>query len=311
MNRIRITLGLIHLSLLCGASLPMGLPDQNAQFIGPYILLGESGKSVEVTTKKIIGQFFMQNIEVLGKYSPANDPDRFVLVVTHPGMQKGVWSDHPTSALATVIRIGITAEGQMTYVSCQNPEYWGNAYLQERYAGYAGEFDRFLGHLRKTMPRMRGRFSRTFGGDQVQGLTSEDIQHFQYNRRSERLEDTITLAQFDTYELAVKRIHEKMGTSATVEKVFELEFPEQKLMLLGIAYRDPPLEERILELLDSDRLKRTACLPLEILVSGNQVLMLSPRYRLSLSFPDLDRKAFRQLNKLQQELIQVISSIVQ
>lgn len=310
MNKFFIILGLFLFSSLYAAELPVGVLTPNTPFIEPYILLGESGKSVDITAKKIIGQFFMQNIEIIGKYSPSNDPDRYVLVITHPELKKSVRSGGPAAALAAVMRIGITAEGQMTYVSCQSPEYWANAFLQGAYVEYAGNFERFMEYLAKAMPQMRGQFSRTFGGNPVDGLTPEEVRHYQYNRRAESLEDVITLVQFDSYQQAVKKLDQKMDTSALVETVFELEFPDQELKLIGIALRNSPLEQRILEQLDSNELKRTASLPLEILVTGNRVRILSPRYRLPLSFPDLDRKAFRQLKELQQELIQVLMTIV-
>ncbi|MFC1484254.1 hypothetical protein ACFL5M_03615 [Candidatus Neomarinimicrobiota bacterium] len=310
MNKFYALLGLILCSTLSSGDLPGGAPRPNTPFIEPYILLGESGKSVDITAKKIIGRFFMQNIEVLGKYSPANDPDRYVLVVTHPELQKAVRSDHPASAFTAVIRIGITTEGQMTYVSCQNPEYWANAFLQETYVEYADNFICMKGYLLDAMPKMRGRFRRTFGGNQVDGLTLEEVRQYQYNRRAESLENVITLIRFDSYQQAVANLDQRMETSISIEKVFELEFPEQEFKLIGIALKNPPLERRILEQLDSDKLKRTASLPLEILVEGKRVLMLSPRYRLPLSFPDLDRKSFRQLKKLQQELMQTLSTLV-
>jgi hypothetical protein len=155
---------------------------------------------------------------------------------------------------------------------------------------------------------MRGQFSRTFGGNRVDGPTSKEVRHYRYNRRTDGLEDTIILAQFSSYQEAAMRLNQKMGISTSIEKVFELEFPERELKLIGIALKTPPLEHRILEQLDSDNLKRTASFPLEILIAENRLLMLSPRYRLPLSFPDLDRKSFRQLKKLQQELIQTLST---
>ena len=120
----------------------------------------------------------------------------------------------------------------------------------------------------------------------------------------------IVLAQYDTYRQATETLNQRMGASTSVEQVFGLEYPDQELKLIGFALKNPQLEQRIFEQLDSDKLKRTACLPLEVLVAGNQVLMLSPRYRLPLSFPDLDRKSFRQLKKLHQELIQILSVLV-
>ena len=37
------------------------------------------------------------------------------------------------------MRIAITRVGELTYVSCQEPEYWAHAYLQEDYSAVAGQ----------------------------------------------------------------------------------------------------------------------------------------------------------------------------
>lgn len=309
MKKFSVLLGFILCASLYAGELPTEAHGLPVPYIEPYILLGESGQSIDITARKMIGQFFMRNIEVLGKYSPAGDPDRHVLVVTHPELQQAIRLDRPASALASVVRIGITVEGQMTYVSCQNPNYWANAFLKETYLEYAESFARFKGYLIKALPKMRGSFHRGFGGRQGDGLTAEEIRQYRYSNRSDGLEDMIILAQFETYQQATETLSQSMDASTAIEKVFDLEYPSQELKLIGIALKNPQLEQRIFDQLDNDKLKHTACLPLEVLIVGNQVRMLSPRYRLPLSFPDLDRKSFRQLKKLQQELIQNLSAL--
>ena len=80
----------------------------------PYFLIGESGKSVERTAKELIGRLFMRNIEILGKYHPAGDPHRYVIVVTGPNLLAVAGRGKETGGYLAAMRIAITEVGELT-----------------------------------------------------------------------------------------------------------------------------------------------------------------------------------------------------
>lgn len=275
----------------------------------PYILIGESGKSIERTSKDIIGRLFMRNFEILGKYSPADDPDRYVIVVTNRDLLKVVDSDDNSALLVAAMRIAITRAGELTYVSCQNPEYWANAYLRHSYPSAAQHIIKFKRDVLKAMPPMRGRFNRPYGGSSTRPLSPAALREYRYRRRTASLDDIVTLATFSSFEAAITAIERGLDASEHVSKVFEKRISGRPMKLYGLALGSVSGERRIFALLDNSDMKRTAGLPYEIIVSGNQVLMLPVRYRLPLSFPDLDRKTYRQLKILDEEINQLLSSL--
>ncbi|MFC1543529.1 hypothetical protein ACFL4K_03200 [Candidatus Neomarinimicrobiota bacterium] len=286
-------------------------PTQELSFLEPYILIGESGKSVERTTSDITGRLFMHNFDILGRYAPAGDPNRFVIVVTNRDLLDAVQAGKPTAAFAAAVRIAITGNGKLTYVSFQNPDYWANAYLQEDYISASEQIARFKQDLIVTMPGMRGRFNHPYGGNQDRPLTAEALHTYRFQRQAESLDDLVTLANFSTFESAVATIERRLADSRELTKVFEKTVNEKKARLYGLALKGNSLEEQIITLLDTGQMKHTASLPYEILVLEGQVVMLPVDFRLSLSFPAMDRKTYQRLETLEVDITQLLKTLVE
>lgn len=277
----------------------------------PYILIGESGKSVKLTAKELIGRLFMRNIEILGKYHPAGDPNRYVIVVTDPNLLAVASSRKETAGYLAAMRIAITRVGELTYVSCQEPEYWAQAYLQEDYPAVADQLATFRRKLLRAMPKMRGRFMRPYGGNAARPLTPAKLRTYHYRRRTESLEDVITLATFNSFEEAVAAMKTGLEASPTLEAVFEVAVPGKQVRLYGISLEGNLGEQWILDLLEVDQFRHTCALPYELLVTGNRVVMLPVRYRLPLHSPSMTKKNFRKLKPYHEEVTRMMADLVQ
>ncbi len=277
----------------------------------PYILIGESGKSVERTAKELIGRLFMRNIEIVGKYHPAGDSNRYVIVVTDPNLLAVAGSSKETAGYLAAMRIAITRVGELTYVSCQEPEYWAHAYLQEDYSAVAGQLAIFRRKLLRAMPKMRGRFMRPYGGSAARPMTPAKLRTYHYRRRTESLEDLITLATFGSFEEAVAAMQTGLEALSNLEAVFEVAVPGKQVRLYGISLEGDRGEQEILNLLEIDRFRHTGALPYELLVTGNQVVMLPIRYRLPLNSPSMTKKTFRKLKTYQEEITRKMAGLVQ
>ena len=304
-------MGWIFLATVGLVSNTHGQSSPDFDHLEPYILIGESGKSIERTASDLIGRLFMNGFEILGRYHPAEDPNRYVIVVTHSYLRESLAQRQPTAAFAGIIRIAITREGEMTYVSCQNPEYWANAYFREDYPLIAESIARFRSTLLTAMPRMRGRFNRPFGASSERPLSAEDIRVYRFHRRAETFDDRIILATFNSFEEAEATLEMNLATTQGITKVFEMKDPQSQWKLYGLALEGAGGEARIFSMLDQKKIKRTASLPYELLVLENQIVILPVRYRLPLSFPDMDRKTFRQLKVLDEKIMRSMSSLVE
>ena len=263
------------------------------QSIQPYIIIGESGKSISGTEDDIVESFFMKNIDILGKYHPAGDKNRLVLVVSNGDLIRAVQKGKPSAGFLAAIRIAITREDDMTYVSCQNPEYWGNVYFQEDYLAVRKHILKFREKLFRAMPKMRGRFNWQFGCEK--GCTPEKMRHYRYMFGMPYFEDMVELAEFDSYADAVATVENNFSQSEFCTKVFEKEIPGKNVKLYGVGLGGDRGEGRFISILDVADIKHPAFLPYEMLVIENKVYMLSGRFRIPVSFPDMTLRTFMKL----------------
>lgn len=289
--------GIVCLNLAAAQS------SQSEKPIQPYIIIGESGKSVQSTAKSMVGKFFMNDIKIIGRYYPLNNDSVHIMVVTAPALQRAVIDMGPFALLATVQRIAIIASGELTYLTMQNPVWWGNAYLGEHYLEAEPAFKRFTETIMNSMPKLRGRFNRHSGGKSKATLFKDGLWEYRYSRRSESLGDTVTLAQFDSYAAAVTAMEIGLKRENGIGKVFHIEHTHKDVMLYGISLGGSITDAGFLEQLPFDKPLYYPALPLEILVDGTRVVMLAPRFRIPLSGPALDKKAYRKLKKFQSVLI--------
>ncbi len=259
-------------------------------FIQPYILIGETGKNISDTEGDLVESFFMNNIEILGRYRPAGDPHRFVIVVTNQDLIQAVKRGKPSAGYAAAMRVAITKEGEMTYVSCQNPEYWGNAYFQDDYPKVSKNIAAFKRKLMRALPKMRGRFNRQFGSSR--NFTAKDMRHYRYMFGMPYFEDSVKLGTFSSYEEAVETIERNLEISTTCEKVFGKEIPDKRVKLYGVGLGGDSGEGYFLPTIDVAKMKHTAALPYDLLVIDNEVYMLHGRFRIASSFPDLTMMTF-------------------
>ena len=180
----------------------------------PYILLGESGKSVRRTAKEIAANLFLRNFQLLGRHNPGGDENLVVLVITHPILLAATSLNPANGMLASVCRIAVEADGSFTYVSVQNLPYWAAAYYGDEYPAVQRAMEAFMQTLRQAMPRFRGNFTRYYGGREKKPLTMEQIKKYRFNRRAPAVTDTLVLARFGSQSEAVEAVHTAIRLSA-------------------------------------------------------------------------------------------------
>ena len=263
--------------------------------IQPYILSGESGKSVSATWSQLVQSFFFSEdqFEIIGQYSPQNDPDKKVLVVTNPTLRGILNRCKPTAGYLGGIRIGITRQGELTYVSYQNPEFWAIAYLQNEYDRERQVITQFSHELKRSLPTLRMHIDLPFGSDQ--NFTEENIRQYRYNFRAPYFQNAIKVGTFDHFAEAVSSIEKNIEISPSLTEVFSVTIIHGHVRLLGVQL---PEEADILLHLDTGDRNHTAALPYELLVIDQEVFILDPKYRLALGFPDLNSKMFSKVKSM-------------
>ena len=102
-----------------------------AEGLQPYLLLDETQGNSKVNLTELKEGLEEEGFVVLGSYKPAEDSRRKVLSFTHPKLLKVVSGLRETAGYFSVWRMALTEAETGTEISLQNPEYWGNTFLQD------------------------------------------------------------------------------------------------------------------------------------------------------------------------------------
>ncbi len=242
----------------------------------------------------MVKQLETNGIQVVGKYQPANDKNRYVVVITSPELISAVKKTGGLTGFAGTLRIGLTSENGKTVVSYTNPLYWGNAYFRDDFDKVFILYATLKAHLEMAMKASGNFDGSAFGSEK--GLSEKDLRKYHYMMAMPYFNDVVELGKFGSYTDAVEKIEANLKKGVPgVAMVSAANFPGMELTLYNLALTAPEGESKFMPTIDIGHPQHTAFLPYEILVSGNQVVMLHGRYRIALSFPDLTMGTFTKI----------------
>ena len=259
----------------------------------PYILGAKSSLPMNDVIEKLKINLQNNELEIVGEYIPANDENRFVVVISSEELKSIVIDLKGLSGFLAALRVGITARDGVYDISYVNPKYLAMAYLQHDYDQWKAQINTLAQKLQNSMHGFETVVMQPFGSEK--GLTEKKLKKYKYMMAMPKFEDIVELAEFESYKIAVEKIQTNLAASQTSSKVYQIDFPEQKLTLFGISLSSEKGEEKILPVIDISEPKHTAFLPYEMLVFDNKAVMLHGRYRIALSFPDLTMGTFMKI----------------
>lgn len=280
-----------------------------AQNLKPYIIGFETSESVSATQEKVVTQLEQNGIKVVGKYQPANDKNRAVIVFSSSELEAAIKKIGGLTGFAATLRVGITNENGKTVVSYTNPIYWGNAYFGADFDKVSINYSALNEHLEKAM-KSSGEFSgKSFGSKQ--GLLTKDIRKYHYMIAMPYFQDVVELGQFESNAKAIAKIDANIKKGIpNVKLVSKITIPGKDLTLYNFALSGEKGESKFLPIIDISQPKHTAFLPYEVLVSGNRVLMLHGRYRIAISFPDLTMGTFTKIMSTPGDIEDLLKQVV-
>jgi len=258
-----------------------------AQNLKPYVLASKSDATLTETAERVKATLLNNDFEIVGEYTPANDDNRLVLVITNANLKQAVEQAGELRGFALTLRVAFTKSDDGVIVSYTNPQYWGNAYWESDYATVADLYEQIDEKLSVLVDGTKS----TFGSKK--GLTEKDLKKYRYMFGMERFSDVVELNEFESFEEAVNIIDNNLNESDDL--VYSVELKDKKLKLYGIAISGEKGEDHFLPIIDITAPKHTAFLPYELLVVGNKAVMLHGRYRIALSFPDLTMGTFSKI----------------
>ena len=266
----------------------------HAQNLKPYIMGASSGKAMDQVISELKANLEGEGLSVLGEFSPANDPDRWVMVVSSSGLVDAVKQVGGMTGLAAALRVGLTTVEDKVMISYTNPAYWGNAYYRSDYPDVEQHFVAITASLDAAAKNTGEFIGETFGSEK--GVEVDDLRKYRYMFGMPRFDDPVELNTFPSFEDATTKIDGNISAGVKdVSLVYAIEIPYERLKLYGFALGGEKGETAFLPKIDISDPKHTAFLPYEILVMDGRVIMLHGRYRIALSFPDLSMGTFTKI----------------
>ncbi len=262
----------------------------------PYTLGTVTDQSIKVFKPVIEASLKKNGFTIVGSYSPAEDVNKAVTVVTSKDLLDATAKVGGLTGFAASFRIGYTTDPQTkkTTVSYMTPQYWGRAYFRDDFKKVSANYDNLSKSIAKVFAGYADYKEITFGSKD--GVSADDLEDYQYMWGMPEFDDTIELNDFDSYKAAVAKIDANMKKGVKdLELVYAIEIPGKNLKLYGIAMKGEKGEKSFVSTIDFAKQKHTAFLPYEILVDGDEVHMLHGKYRIALSFPDLSMGTFTKI----------------
>lgn len=267
--------------------------------ISPYIQ-GDSvtGGSVQAAASAVETKLKGSGFKVIGKYFPKTLAGYGVVVATDDDMLDEVGSVGGNAILGAVIRVGVKADGSVTYT---NPDYWYRAYFRNAFTKKEGAVKALQARLQRALGAGKG-----LGGDE----SASSLSNYRYMIGMERLDSYKNkLAEYGSFAEAVKVVRDNLAKGAgKTGKVYEVVLPNRKLAVFGVAMNDG-------ENSDGDWLKKIdmqdniAGLPYEIYVVDKQVESPHGRFRIALAFPDVGMGQFMRISSLPNAILETMSAV--
>lgn len=282
----------------------------NAQLLKPYVKAFSSNATMIEIEQSITENLKANGIDLLGKYSPADEAVRMVMVVSSSDLMDAIKSVGGQTGFAAALRIAITKEGDRNVVSFSDPYYWGNAYFMDGFPKVKNQYDAFNTKIVAALKACGTWDGSPFGSKK--GIEADDLREYHYMFGMPRFDDHQELNEFESYEAAVKAVEANLAKGvANVSKVYSIEIPGKKLKLYGIALGGEKGESKFLPTIDRGTPKHTAFLPYEMLIMDNKVLMLHGRYRIAVAFPDLTMGTFTKIMSAPGNIEKLMKSVCQ
>ena len=266
----------------------------NSQTLKPYVLGATSKSNLTELKGQLQKSLTDAGFTVVGQYQPASDANRWLMVVSHPSLDKAVKTVGGLTGFAVTLRVAITKENGVNNISYTNPLYWGNAYFQKEFSKVAANYNSVDAAFKKAMAGAGQVVNTPFGSKK--GETAKDLQEYHYMFGMPYFDETVKLGSFSSSQAAIAHIDNALSSGKPgVKLVYKHSIPGTNLTLYGIALNGSEGEKSFMPIIDLASPKHTAFLPYELLVKDGEAHMLHGRFRIALSFPDLTMGTFTKI----------------
>ena len=271
----------------------------------PFVLASKGAGTIAEKTDQTKAALIAGGFTVVGDYSPYAGAE--ILIVTNDELKKNA-AESEHGGFGAIQRVAITKVNDEIQVSYTNPVYMANAY-------------RMKGDLSDVSAKLAAALGKVEEFGSARGMTASQLRKYHYMFGMEYFNEPSLLAEYPSYEDAVKSVDAKLGSNKNgVTKVYRVDIPGKQETVFGVAMKDVTgadqyMDDRfIMKVIDFHDLRATAHLPYEVLVSGNKVYALYARFRIAINFPDLSmmgKHSFMDIMKTPNAIRDVLQKTVQ
>jgi len=263
---------------ISGALLVLSLSNAFAEdILKPFVLGYETTGDIESVASDVKSKVTAAGFNVVGSYSPYDGA--IVIAITNDGLKKSAASSD-FGGYEAGQRVTVTKVGNDIQVSYTNPVYLADAYRIKDMSGATAA----LASLKTALGA-----KQTYGtGDKK--LTAADLRKYHYMFGMEYFDDPSDLAEYDSQKEAIAAVEEGLSKGrGGAHKVYRIDIPGRDETVFGVALTDTGCsgDEYIMSRVDKAKIRSTAHLPYEILVSDGNVYALYARFRIAISWPNL------------------------
>jgi len=263
--------------------LPWSGSVQAAEKFKPFVLASQGPGDFDAKVKETRDALTGAGFEIIGEYSPYSDTfvkKTQVIIVTNDELRKAAGMSK-RGGFAAPWRVAVTQSGDVIRVVYPNPVYLANGYrLKTDLAGVSDALKQAIGA------------QETIGSKK--GLSARKLRKYHYTFGMEYFDDVYELAKYGSHKEAVDTLEKNLAAGVGgVTKVYRLDLGNN-VTVFGVQRKsgdqnnDEHMDDQwVMNNVDFEDPRKTAYLPVEILVDGNEAIALHMRFRMALHFPDL------------------------
>ena len=267
--------------------------------ISPYIQADAvAGGTVQAVATAVEAKLKSGGFKVIGRYFPKTLAGYGVVIATDDAMLSEVGSVGGNAVLGAAIRVGVKANGSVTYT---NPDYWYRAYFRNAFDKKEGAVKALQERLKDALGAGKGQ-----GGDE----SASSLSNYRYMIGMERLDSWKNkLAQYGSFAEALKTVRDNLSKgSGNTTKIYEVVMADRKLAVFGVAMNDG--EDGDGEWIKKiDMQDNIAGLPYEVYVIDTLVGSPHGRFRIALAFPDVGMGQFMRISSLPNTIMSTMGTV--
>lgn len=250
----------------------------NETYYKPFILAQQTNIEFTTLVQNTKLQLSQAGYSIEGEHTSL--PGHHVFIISNARLKQHAGLS-TNGAYGAAIRIAITKTKDNSQLSFNNPTYMAHAYrMKEDLSDITEQLQSLLG------------FIQNFGSEK--GLTKDELRDYQYKIFMPDFEDRLELAEYANYTMAVKKVEASLkdGNGGT-KLIYRIDLPNKNETVFGVSISGKAEQTEcagdqfIMNKIDFQKIKSSAHLPYEILVTGQRVFALHAEFRIVISFPDL------------------------